>query len=324
MAPAPAGAQAHSAQPGPAAQLRAWLTHHLRVLLASMGRMARAPVSSALTVSVIAIALALPAALFAALSQFQDAARHWEGAAHISLFLKSELSAAAVKDLAQRLKADTRITLIEIVPPEAALREFRAVPGFAVALDALEGNPFPHVLNLQLAAPQQAPADIEALVEELRRRPEVEQVQYDQQWLLRLAAFVALVERAAAVIAGLLSLAVLLVIGNTIRLAIHSRREEILVMKMVGGTDAFIRRGFLYEGLWFGLLGGAAAWLLVLGAAWLITGPAQHLAAAYGASFSFSVSWTLLAGALATSGGLLGLLGASLAVSRHLKDIEPG
>lgn len=324
MPPPPTGAQAQSAQPGVSARLRAWFIHHLRVLLASMGRMARAPLSSALTVSVIAIALALPAALFAALSQFQDAARHWEGAAHVSLFLKPELAPAAVKDLAQRLKADARIALIEAVPPDAAMREFRAVPGFAVALDALEGNPFPHVLNLQLAVPQQAPAAIEALVDEMRRRPEVDQVQYDQQWLQRLAAFIALVERSVAVIAGLLSLAVLLVIGNTIRLAIHSRREEILVIKMVGGTDGFIRRGFLYEGLWFGLLGGVAAWLLVLGAAWLITGPAQHLAAAYGASFSFSVSWTLLAAALAAAGGLLGLLGASLAVSRHLKDIEPG
>jgi len=204
------------------------------------------------------------------------------------------------------------------------LEEFQAAAGFGDALALLDVNPLPGVL---LVSPEAVLANdisnINTLVKDLNTLPGVAEVQLDRQWLRRMQQILEMGQRVAVLLGFTLSMGVLLVLGNTIRLAIENRRDEILVVKLVGGTNAFVRRPFLYTGLWYGLSGGLMAWVgVTLGGLWLdstVTG----LAVLYQSSFSLvGTGWQGLV-ILTLLGGALGLLGAGLAVSRHIAGIEP-
>jgi cell division transport system permease protein len=210
----------------------------------------------------------------------------------------------------------------EYVSREQALAEFRELSGFGEALDLLSENPLP---ALVLVTPQRelGQAQINALVESLARLPEVEQAKLDQKWLERLYALLEIARRLVWMIAGLLGLAVIVVVGNTIRLDIENRREEIEVMKLIGAPDGFIRRPFLYSGFWYGLLGGVLGFIFVWAALLSIIGPTRQLALLYQSGFtlsglSFSGTVAMLAAGIA-----LGWLGAFWTVARHLSRIEP-
>lgn len=213
--------------------------------------------------------------------------------------------------------------MAKLISREAALKEFQELSGFRAALKALVENPLPTVIVVQ-PGPQWITDDrAQNLLEKLARRPEVEAAQFDLQWVKRLQAIMAIVERGVLVLALFLSLAVLLIVGNTIRLGILNRREEIEISKLFGATNAFIRRPFLYTGFWYGLLGGVIAWFLVSGSFELLRGPVQGLAELYAGGFTLSglgFEATLI---LLGSGALLGLFGSWVAVGRHLGEIEP-
>jgi cell division transport system permease protein len=153
--------------------------------------------------------------------------------------------------------------------------------------------------------------------------PQIDQAVLDLEWVQRLYSMMALGKRLVIALAALLALGVLLVVGNTIRLAIESRRDEIVIVKLVGGTNAFVRRPFLYTGLWYGLGGGILAWLIIgFGLFWL-SSPVAELAGLYRSQFELQglgIGDSLM---MWLCGGLLGLAGAWLAVSRHLGAIEP-
>jgi cell division transport system permease protein len=215
------------------------------------------------------------------------------------------------------------VDAVRLISAEQAMAEFRASSGFGGALDKLERNPLPPVLVVTPAANARAPQQAAALLAELEALPEVDLAQLDMEWLQRLQAIMNIARRGVTAIAILLGLAVLLIVGNTIRLDIQNRREEIEVIKLVGATDGFVRRPFLYGGIWYGLLGGVLAWLLVHGALLLINRPAEQLALLYGADHRLlgpGLQGTLL---LLGVGAALGLLGSWLAVGRHLSAIEP-
>ena len=161
------------------------------------------------------------------------------------------------------------------------------------------------------------------LAQELQAYREIDLAQVDLQWVERLGAITGTIERAVLILAALLAGAVLLIVGNTIRLEIQNRHSEIEIVKLVGGTDAFIRRPFLYEGLWYGLLGGAIALLLVLASLYLLDGPVERLAGLYESGFSLSVLDPLSLFGVLLGGPALGLTGAWLAVGRHLAEIQP-
>lgn len=302
--------------------LKGYLERHLQVLIHALGRLSRNPLSTLMTTAVIGIALALPAGLYLVVDHVRDLGGQWRETTRISLFLKQGLADEEARRLAERLAGEAEVEGTEYVSPAQALEEFREFSGFGEVLDALDGNPLPGLITVQPAS-SLPPEAIQSLLERLRALPEVDIAQLDMEWVRRLHSLVDLVQRGILVIAILLALAVLLIVGNTLRLDIESRREEIVITKLIGATDGFIRRPFLYTGFWYGLGGALVALLLVNLSLVLLQGPVQRLAGLYGSDFRLGFTSPGMVILLLAAGVMLGLAGALLAVGRHLRDIEP-
>lgn len=298
----------------------AWLSHHLYLFFFSLGQLLRTPFPSLMTAAVIGIALAFPTGLYLLLENFQQISQNWGGTVQISLFLKEEVGEENTQILIEQLRQWDTIENVRLITPAEALEEYRQLSGFGEALDMLEENPLPTVLVIK---PHLTQENTETLVKKLAQLPEVDVAQLDMQWLRRLFAMITIMRQGVLILSSLLALAVLLTVGNTIRLAIYNRREEIEVNKLFGATDAFIRRPFLYSGLWYGLTGAIIAWVLVNGSFWLLQAPVKQLTALYYSQFEL-ITLNIYTGLiLLISGVLLGLIGAWLSVGRHLKDIQP-
>ena len=292
-------------------------------MLFSLGKLYRNASSSAMTVAVIGIALALPSGLYVMLQNLQSVVGGLDQGVQISLFLKRSVDNDALQALSLKLDTWPEITKTQAVTPSQGLAEFRKYSGFGTTLDALGGNPLPPVIVVYPKLQGGNSAHVEALRERLQQLPEVDEARLDLAWVQRLYAIVDIAQRAVWVIGGMLGIAVLLVVGNTIRLDILNRRQEIEVAKLIGATDAFIRRPFLYGGFWLGLLGGLLALLLVGLAIALLAGPVQHLSGLYASSYALNGMDAASSLRLLGLSVLLGLGGSWIAVGRHLRDIEP-
>lgn len=302
--------------------MRLFFTRHLQNALAALGRLARQPVATAMTTAVIGIALALPAGLQVLVQNGQALAGNWSDIRDFSIYLKPGTALEAARALAASLVDEPSIAEVRVIPADEALAGLRDDPAFGDALRILKANPLPHTLVVSPKA-EAPPDDLGRLQETLEARPEVDLVQLDTQWLARLAALLDLVRRGVWIAAALLASAVVVIVGNTIRLDIQNRRQEIEVSKLLGATDAFVRRPFLYIGFWYGVLGGLLA-LLVLGAGLvLLDGPLSRLLALYGAGFDGLGLPARTAAAVLGGGLLAGMVGAWVAVGRHLRAIEP-
>ena len=300
-----------------------YLANHRKIAKESFRRLIKHPLSSLMTWAVIGIALSLPAGLSVLLTNVQQLSSGWDGSAQITLFLKMNVSDDDAAKLALSLSIRPNIAQADFISRSSALDEFKSLSGFGEVLNYLDENPLPHVIVVKPEKTLATVAQTDALQKELSTIRLVEKAQLDLQWVQRLHSMTELIERGVWALALLLALAVLLVIGNTIRLAIENRRDEIVVIKLVGATDGFVRRPFLYTGLWYGLGGGLIAFCLVQIALIWINGPISELASLYYSSFSLSglnVESTLF---LLGVSMLLGWSGAWLAVRRHLGDIEP-
>lgn len=300
-----------------------WLMRHAQALIGSLGALARAPLSSFMTIAVIGITLALPAAMVVAIDHVVELSSGWEGPGRISLFLKRDVNDAEAKKLADRVRRRSEVAKVEIISREQAFEEFKKQSGFGEALEALERNPLPTVLVVHPESDASRAEALDALARDLGKLDGVELAQLDLEWVKRLHAWLGVIERGVHIIGGMLAIAVLLIVGNTIRLAVMSRRDEIEVSKLVGATDAFIRRPFLYSGLAQGALGALFAWTLVQASLWLLSGPVSELAGLYGSNFSLGGLDAGGSGALFATGAVLGWVGARIAVGRHLRAIEP-
>jgi len=310
-------------KPSIATRFQAYWINHLQTLFASLGRLWRTPLASLMTAAVIGIALALPAGLHVVLDNAQRLSANWDGSARISVFLKNKVSDAQARRLAQKIQGHNDVAESEYISREQALDEFRSLSGFGDALKALKENPLPAVLVIRPSLAASDPARVEALVNDLQKLPEVDFAQLDMQWVRRLHAIMRIAQRGVFVLGALLALAVLLIVGNTIRLDIYNRREEIEVIKMVGGTDAFIRRPFLYGGMWYGLVGGLIAWIMVAASLWLLRDPVRGLADLYRSGYGLEMMDFTTTLILFVFSAVLGWLGSWLAVGRHLRAIEP-
>jgi cell division transport system permease protein len=302
---------------------RAFLARHAQVTLESLGRLYRNGLATLMTAMVIGIALALPAGLYLLLANLDRLSGAWEGQAGLSVFLKDAIKADAAADVANRVRAWPEVAGVTLVTPEQALEEFSRRSGYADVLAALGENPLPVVLLVSPAVNHADPTSAGALQERLRELPETDQVQLDLRWVQRLTAILETARRAVLLASALLALAVLLMVGNTIRLEIQNRREEIVVTKLIGATNGFVRRPFLYSGIWYGVLGAALAWLVVELGFRLLETPVHRLVGLYEGSFELQTQpgWLLLV--LLGVGITLGLLGSWLAVGRHLQAVEP-
>jgi cell division transport system permease protein len=303
-------------------QLNAWLQHHRLSAADSLVRVLDHPGSSLLTWLVIGIALALPMGLNVALDNVSKVSTGWESPAQISLFLQNGVADERVKRIEAELSARQDVSEIRLISREEALDEFRDLSGFADVLANLQENPLPDVI-LVTPQPTLGESEVSALRTELEENPDVAEAVLDMEWLQRLNTLMELSRRVVLAVAGLLVAGVLLILGNTIRLAIESRRDEILIVKLVGGSNGFVRRPFLYTGLWYGVGGGALAAVLVSAALWYLEEPIGELAMLYESAFNLTGLGVMGALNLIILGGILGLAGAWLAVSRHLVHIEP-
>lgn len=313
-----------TAQPPFAVRLGAYFINHLRVFFASLGRIFYAPLASFMTIAVIASALALPAGFYVTLNNVQKISGGWDGAAKLSVYLDLEIQPQRIETLLAELKTWKNIASIRFISRDAALKEFEALSGFSQMMEALDENPLPAVIEITPKIEAEDPLTLEQLSQRIKKESGVEAVQLDMQWIKRLYSIMNIVQRGLLVAAAMLGLAVILIIGNTIRLDIQNRRSEIIVIKLIGGTNAFIRRPFLYTGMWYGLLGGILAGLLINCALWVLRGPVQRLAGLYDSHYeltSLGPPNTLLLIIIAMA---LGYLGSWLAVGRHLREIEPG
>ena len=304
-------------------KMNSYFSHHSLVAKDSLMRLLDNLVSSVMTWVVIGIALALPTGLFVALSNVDSVSRGWDGAAQISLFVNKRISEQDSRQLTEKLKTRDDISDAEFISRTQALAEFQALSGYGEVLDHLDNNPLPAVIVIRPVEENVSAVATERLYLELKALPEIEQATIDLEWVQRLYSMMTLGKRMTFALGLLLSLGVLLVIGNTIRLAIESRRDEIVIVKLVGATNAFVRRPFLYTGLWYGFGGGIVCWLIISVTLFWLSGPIADLAGLYQSQFQLQglgIGLTLL---LWIASSLLGLAGAWLAVSRHLGDIEP-
>jgi cell division transport system permease protein len=303
------------------AALRQYLMLHRQNLLDALHRLAAQPMASLLTVLVIAIALALPVGLRVLVNNAGALSQSWEGAADFAVYLKMDVAADAAARVAHTIEARDDVASVTLIDRAKALEEFRAESGFGEALDALEGNPLPYTLVVRPASG--VAGDVEAVAAAIRALPEADLVQLDTAWVTRLRAMLALVSRVVDLATVLLAIAVTIVVGNTIRLEINGRSAEIEVVKLVGGTDGFIRRPFLYLGFWYGLLGAFVAAIVVAAALLVLESPVSAVAGLYGSAFRLTGLPLRETGVLLVGGALLGWAGAWLATARHLRAIEP-
>lgn len=310
-------------QQKPRGRVNAYFTHHLWVLVSSLGQLWRTPFATFMTAAVIGIALALPAGLHVLLQNVQKLSTGWEGTAQVSLFIKQGVAEKRIQSLAEKLSGWEGVADVRYISREQALAEFRELSGFGGALDSLDENPLPAVLVVRPTSEAAEPAQMELLLGKVRDLEPVDLAQLDMEWVRRLSGIIELGKRGVLLLAGLLAMAILLVVGNTIRLTILNRRDEIVITKLIGATNAFIRRPFLYTGFWYGFMGAILAWLLVGILLGLLSDPVSHLSFLYNSQFSLGGLDLATTAILLGSGILLGLLGSWLAVGRHLQAIEP-
>ncbi|MDB6089546.1 MAG: Cell division protein FtsX [Gammaproteobacteria bacterium] len=296
---------------------------HMQAFLGSLGRLARNPFATILTLLVIGLALALPTALRIFVTNAQAATGDFANAVDLSVYLKTDVPLAKAEQLARSARERAEVAAVTLIPADKALEEFRAYSGFGAALEALKENPLPHVLHVRPRETASSAAALESLRRYFAAWPEVDIVQIDSEWVMRFNAILEVMRRLLVIAAALLGAGVLAVIGNTIRLEILNRRAEIEVTKLVGGSNGFVRRPFLYTGVLYGLGGALLAWLIVAAAVAVLGQPVATLAQLYGSRYMLHGPTGDDIGTLLGAGTVLGWLGAWISAARHLRSIEP-
>ena len=303
--------------------IRAYFARHAQTLIGSLGRIVNQPFATLMTMAVIAVALALPLLLNLFLQNVRSATVNWNDAYDLSVYMDKRAGASRVQATAKQLRQRSDVAAVRVVTAEQALAEFRSDSGFGKALDALSDNPLPDTLVVTPTLAASTPEGTEALKTAVAAMADVQTVQLDTEWVKRLHAILDILRRVVFLTAGLLGFGIVLIVSNTIRLDILNRRAEIEVMKLVGASDGFARRPFLYSGIWYGLGGGLLALILVWVAAAMLAHPVEHLALLYGSAFR--LQGLKLGDGAVVLGLAVGLswVGSWLAASRHIRAIEP-
>ena len=303
--------------------IQAYFARHAQTLVGSLGRMVNQPFATLMTMGVIAMALALPLLLNLFLTNVHTATGNWSDAFDLSVYMDKKASANRVASVAKQVRQRGDVAAVRVITAEQALAEFRRESGFGEALDALNDNPLPDTLVVTPTLAASTPHGTNALKEAISAMADVHTVQLDTEWVKRLHAILDILRRVVLLTGGLLGAGVVIIVGNTIRLDILNRRAEIEVMKLVGASDGFARRPFLYSGVWYGLGGGLLALILVFVAAAVLAKPVDALARLYGSQFHLQgVQWKT---AILVLGLAVGLAwsGSWLAATRHIRALDP-
>lgn len=305
-----------------ASPLSIWFARHVSISLASLGRLVRHPFGSLMIILVIAVTLALPAAINLVLKNARAISGSWDNALDFSVFFKQDISEDEARGLGRLIEQRADVSSVIFVSASDALQDFKVQSGFGAALDQLPENPLPHALVVR-PSPGNTGVSMGLLHEELGNLPETEHVQVDTEWVQRFHAILDIVRQAIAIGAVLLGIAIIVVIGNTIRLDIENRRDEIEVTKLIGASNAFVRRPFLWTGFWYGLFGGALALALVYYGLYLLEGPVGRLAGLYRGNITVAAISVQEAATIIGAGVFLGLFASWVTTARHMRRIEP-
>ena len=300
-----------------------FFVRHAQQAMASMGELWRTPLSSLMTMAVLGVSLSLPAALQVLVKNAETITQSWNGAAEISLFINDSRNEQSIQSLIARINVFPEVYKVNYISKDQALKEFQKSSGFGDALSYLDTNPLPAVVTVTPTSKYSSPTGARELLQKLEHEPEVKFGRLDVEWLERLQAVINLLERTTTAIAILLVLAVVLIIGNTVRLAIMNRRGEIEIMKLVGATEGFIQRPFLYTGIWYGVIGGILAWLIINILVLYLDGALSSLLGLYDNQISMKGLGFGELIDLVVAASFLGWLGSYLSVRQHLKKIEP-
>jgi cell division transport system permease protein len=310
------GASTHSL--GVSDKVRSVGAHHRETCFKTLHDLLRNWITSLMTWLVIGIALALPAFLYLLLANAGNLGGDFNGTARINLYLVDGADGVV---LARELNALPEVQSTRLITAADALLDFEAETGFGNVLLSLPSNPLPDVIEVMPA--DLSPAELRLFTSRLEAEVGIERIAIDLEWIERLFAILALGERFVATLGLFLALGVVLAIGNTIRLAIENRRSEIEIIKLVGATDAFVRRPFLYLGFWYGFGGALIAWLMVQISLGVMSAPIQELLDSYQSEFGLRGMGFAASLSLFLVGIGLGVAGSAIAVSRHLHTIEP-
>ena len=303
--------------------IEAYFSRHAQTLVGSLGRIVHHPFATLMTMGVVALALALPLFLNLLLANARTATGNWSDAFDLSVYMDKKASAERTSALAKQLRQRGDVATVRVITADDALKEFRNNSGFGQALDALTDNPLPDTLIVTPTLLASTPRGTDALKEAIAALADVQTVQLDTDWVKRLHGMLDILRRVVLLTGALLGAGVVLIVGNTIRLDILNRRAEIEVMKLVGASDGFARRPFLYSGIWYGLGGGLLALILVGVAAGVLARPVDELAKLYGSQFHLQgLNFTTATSVLGVAVGLA-WLGSWLAATRHIRGIDP-
>jgi cell division transport system permease protein len=304
-------------------QFQAYLHVHAHALFSSLGRLVRNPFTTSMTIIVMAIAISLASVFYLFVANMQQLTRNVELTNQISLFLKPGISLASSKKLVEKIRKNGNVEHVILIPSEQGLEEFKTYSGFGDVLSVLDSNPLPAVIQVLPADSLDGMQRIKKLMWEFKTFSQVEFVKMDMQWMQRLHSIMQIIERGVFLLTLLLGLAVLLITGNTIRLELQNRRDEVLVAKLVGATHSFVQRPFLYTGFWLGIISGFLAWVLVLLMMLLIEEPVIRLSELYNGAFEINYLTFVESVLLLFISAFLGVIGAWVVLRCQLHQIKP-
>jgi len=302
---------------------KGWLLLHAQSFVYSLGQYYRNLLSSILTTAVIGISLALPGGFYLLLENAQQVTAGWGGSIQITAFLKPDIDDTVANTLVSRLLDSPNIEAAKFINRDQALAEYKELSGFSEVINLLDENPLPSIVIIFPKIDALTEGKERQIIDFIVSQSEVEVAQYDQQWVKRLYGIIEIIQRFVIIFSAFIGVGVLLIIGNTIRMAIYYHRSEIEITKLFGATDHFIRRPFLYSGFWYGLSGGISAWLLLTITLQFLKQPVSRLAELYASEFSLANLTIIEALIMLACGIFLGLFGSWISVQRHIRTIEP-
>jgi cell division transport system permease protein len=304
-------------------KLNAYRDLHAHALFSSLGRLVASPFASIMTIAVLAIAISLASGFYILVMNLQQLTSNLETSNQISLFLRDDVSDAHASKLAGSIRQNVSVQDVRLITRDQALAEFQTYSGFGAAINALEKNPLPIVLQVLPKNALEDKEGLENLLKSFQQSPEVDFAQMDLQWVERLQSIMAVARLFANLLNLMLAGAVLFIIGNTIRLELHNRRDEVVIAKLVGATNSFIRRPFLYTGFWIGFISGVSAWFIVTTLMLILRQPVEKLSGLYEGGFHMlflSFTETL---ALIFISSALGILGSWVVLFCQLQYTKP-
>ena len=296
---------------------------HAHALFSSLGRLVASPFTSIMTIAVLAIANSLASGFYILVNNLQQLTGNFETSNQISLFLRDDVSDMHANKLANNVRDNINVKEVKLITREQALADFKSYSGFGAVIERLEENPLPIVIEVLAKNTLDDKETLSSLFKSFQQYPEVDFAQMDTQWVERLQSIVSLVRLFTSLVNMLLAAAVLFIIGNTVRLELHARREEVVIAKLVGATNSFIYRPFLYTGFWIGFLSGMSAWFIVTILMLILRQSVEVLSELYGGGFHLmflSFSETL---AMISLTSFLGVLGSWVVLICQLQNTRP-